>query len=223
VVTPRADSLFFRKLEPSDGWEGGRTAVSASQRARMLDAVVRAVFDRGYARVTVADVVGLAGVSRRTFYEHFEDKLDCFLAAYRTGVEVLISEILAAAAESTDEDWRTTLRVGLEAYTRELAAHPEFARTLLIDVLGAGPEAVALRQQLYVLFVERFHNLSAAAAAQDASIRTVPDVFLRALVGGIDELVQQHILAEGAETLEGLTPTLVQVAETVIEFGGRRA
>ena len=48
-------------------------------------------------------------------------------------------------------------------------------------------------------------------------------MFLRALVGGIGELVQQHILREGAETLPELTPTLVQIAETVIELGGRRA
>ena len=223
MAAPRAESLFFRTLEPAGGWDAGRGAVAASQRARMLDAVVRAVADRGYARVTVADVVGLAGVSRRTFYEHFTDKQECFLAAYQTGVEVIIAGVLAATAEVPDAEWREKLRVGLEAYTRVLASEPEFARTLLIDVLGAGREAVELRQRLYELFVERFHQLSLQAMEQDPAIAPVPDVFLRALVGGIGELVQQHILREGAETLEELTPVLVQVAETVIEFGGARA
>jgi AcrR family transcriptional regulator len=223
VATPRTDSLFFRRLEPPAGWDSGREAVAASQRARMLDAVVRAVAERGYARVTVADVVGKAGVSRRTFYEHFEDKQDCFLAAYRTGVEDVIAQILAATAEQPDGDWRAKLRVGLEVYTRALASEPEFARTLLVDVLGAGREAVELRQQLYELFVTRFHNLSEQAVEQDPVIQPVPDVFLRALVGGIGELVQQHVIQHGAEGLEELTPTLVQVAETVIEFGGMRA
>jgi AcrR family transcriptional regulator len=214
VATQRTDSLFFRGLEPS---------VASSQRARMLDAVVRAVAERGYARVTVADVVGGAGVSRRTFYEHFEDKQDCFLAAYRTGVEETIRQILEATAQESDDDWRAKLRVGLEAYTHALASEPEFARTLLVDVLGAGREAVELRQQLYELFVTRFHNLSEQAVAQDPVIKPVPDVFLRALVGGIGELVQQHVIAHGAAGLEELTPTLVQVAQTVIEFGGMRA
>ena len=219
---PRGDSIFFRSLEPADGWTGGREAVAASQRARMLDGVVRAVAERGYASVTVADVVGIAGVSRRTFYEHFVDKQDCFLAAYEAGVQVLIGEILRAM-EGASEDWRDRLRVALTAYTSVLASEPLFARTLLIDVLGAGGRAVELRQQLYQLFVTRFANLAERAAAQDAAVEPVPDVFLRALVGGIGELVQQHILARGAETLEELTPELVRVAETVIEFGGRRA
>jgi AcrR family transcriptional regulator len=223
AAPPRGSSLFFRSLEPAEGWDGGRAAVSASQRARMLEAVVRAVADQGYAPVTVADVVGLAGVSRRTFYEHFEDKQSCFLAAYETGVEHLISRILLRTGEVPDADWRAKLRVGLEAYTRELAAQPEFARTLLVDVLGAGREAVELRQRLYELFITRFHDLSEQAAAQDPAIVPAPDVFLRALVGGIGELVQQHILREGAETLPRLTPDLVRMAEIVIEFGGRRA
>jgi AcrR family transcriptional regulator len=224
MATSHADTLFFRTLEPAEGWEAaGRASVAASQRARMLDAVVQAVGDVGYARVTVADVVGAAGVSRRTFYEHFEDKQDCFLAAYRTGVAVVIEQVVAATASVAEDDWRERLRVGLDAYTGVLAAEPTFARTLLIDVLGAGREAVELRQQLYERFVVLFHALSERAARMDPSIDPAPDVFLRALVGGIGELVQQHILAEGAERLHELTPTLVQVAETVIEFGGRRA
>jgi AcrR family transcriptional regulator len=215
VATPPADSIFLAADVP--------VSVAESQRARMLDAVVRAVADQGYVNVTVADVVGRAGVSRRTFYEHFRDRQDCFLAAYQTGLEILVRQILAATAEIPAATWREKLRVGLEAYTRELAAHPRFARTLLIDILGAGREAVDLRQTLHELFVLRFHKLSEQAAEQEPAIAPVPDVFLRALVGGIGELVQQHILREGAETLPELTPVLVQVAETVIEFGGMRA
>jgi AcrR family transcriptional regulator len=198
-------------------------SVAESQRARMLDAVVRAVAQRGYADVTVTDVVGRAGVSRRTFYEHFSDKQDCFLAAYKTGLEVLVGRIIATTAEIPDARWREKLRAGLEAYTRALSEHPLFARTLLIDILGAGREAVELRQRLHELFMLRFHKLSHQAAAQEPAIVPVPEVFLRALVGGIAELVHEHILRSGAETLPELTPELVRVAETVIEYGGLRA
>jgi AcrR family transcriptional regulator len=82
VTRKSGDSLFFRSLEPEGGWDGSRAAVWANQRARMLDAMARAVATKGYARVSVADVVQLAGVSRRTFYEQFRDKEDCFLVAY---------------------------------------------------------------------------------------------------------------------------------------------
>jgi AcrR family transcriptional regulator len=214
AAAPQPSSLF-RPAEPA--------VTAASQRARMLDAVVREVAEQGYADVTVADVVRRAGVSRRTFYEHFEDRQACFLAAYRTGVEVVIGRILARTREIPDADWRTKLRAGLEAYTRELAAQPEFARTLLVDVLGAGREAVELRQRLSELFVRIFHGLSEQAAEQDAGLVVPPDVFLRALVGGMGELVQQHVLREDASTLPDLTPDLVRMAEIVIEFSGRRA
>ena len=62
-----------------------REEVLASQRGRMLAAIAEAVAEKGYAATTVADVVGRAGVSRKTFYEHFADKEECFLAAWDAG------------------------------------------------------------------------------------------------------------------------------------------
>src|SRR4051812_49284835 len=140
------DSLFFRVLEPPDGWENGREGVHANQRARMLDAMTRCVASKGYARVSVADVVQNAGVSRRTFYEQFRDKEDCFLVAYDTGSDAVIAALLAAVAELEAPDWRSTLRTALQTYTTVLAADPEFAHAFLIDVLGAGPQAVERRK-----------------------------------------------------------------------------
>src|SRR5881396_2849860 len=86
----------------------GREVVEASQRERMLDAVVRAVADKGYSGATVGDVVSRAGVSRKTFYEHFRDKEECFLAAYDEGVEILMKQIRAAGERATS--WRDRMR-----------------------------------------------------------------------------------------------------------------
>src|SRR3954453_20508067 len=121
----RADSLFCRALEPEGGWHDGRDAVWANQRARMLDAMSRAVATKGYARVSVADVVELAGVSRRTFYEQFTDKEHCFLVAYETGTEALIGEMVTRAAAVDGVDWHGRLRAALDAYTGILAGEPE--------------------------------------------------------------------------------------------------
>src|SRR6478672_6443881 len=98
-----------------------------TQRERMLDAVVAAVAEKGYAEMTVADVVARAGVSRRTFYEQFDDRLDCFLAAYVANVEALIAEIAAAQSDAAPGE---RLRVGLRVYLERLAAKPLFARVL---------------------------------------------------------------------------------------------
>ena len=214
----RSDSLFFRALEPDEGWIGQKEATSASQRARMLDAVTRAVADKGYARVTVGDVVSEAGVSRRTFYEQFKDKEDCFLAAYATGTEALIEDMVEASlALDPDADWREVLQVAIDTYVGGLAADPEFARTFLVDVLGAGHAAVELRVQVYEQFVEQYVILARRAARQQPEIGEVPEVYLRALVGGIGELVQQHLLTKDAKTLPELAPVLVQLVTAVIQ------
>jgi AcrR family transcriptional regulator len=214
----RTDSLFFRALEPDEGWGGQREATSASQRARMLDAVTRAVADKGYARVTVGDVVSEAGVSRRTFYEQFKDKEDCFLAAYATGTDALIREMgEAALAVGEDSGWRDVLQVAIDTYVGSLAANPEFAKTFLVDVLGAGPAAVELRRQVYEQFVQQYVILARRAARQQPEVGEVPVVYLRALVGGIGELVQQHLLTEDAKSLPELAPVLVQLVTAVIQ------
>ena len=217
----RPGSLFFRSLEPDDGWLGQKAAVPASQRARMLDAITRAVAAKGYSRVTVGDVVSIAGVSRRTFYEQFKDKEECFLAAYETGSEALIGNI-ARATFSLGEDatWREVLQVAIDSYVAGLVEDPEFARTFLVDVLGAGPEAVERRSVVYERFVQQYVVLSRRAATEEPELGEVPEIYLRALVGGVAELVQQHLLQEDAETLPELAPVLVQLVTAVIQGAG---
>ncbi|MGH2822903.1 MAG: TetR/AcrR family transcriptional regulator, partial [Thermoleophilaceae bacterium] len=77
--------------------------VAASQRARLLEAVGRAVADKGYAAATIDDIVRGAGVSKKTFYEHFKDKLDCFLAAYEAASDELLGRL--REAQSSREGW----------------------------------------------------------------------------------------------------------------------
>ena len=79
-----------------------RSLVAASQRTRLLEAVGRAVADRGYAAATIDDIVRDAGVSKKTFYEHFSDKLDCFLAAYEAASDELLEHMRAAQEEAGD-------------------------------------------------------------------------------------------------------------------------
>src|ERR687889_66607 len=70
-----------------------REVVRESQRGRLLGAMAACVGESGYADVSVADVIARAGVSRKTFYEHFDNKLECFLAAYDAGVDAMLGAI----------------------------------------------------------------------------------------------------------------------------------
>jgi AcrR family transcriptional regulator len=218
---PARRSLFLQPAGHRPGWLGQSEPLPPSQRARMLDAVTRTVARKGYSRTTVADVVGLAGVSRRTFYEQFKDREDCFLAAYDTGCEVLIGNLVEASlAQGPQAGWRQVLQAAIESYLATLAGDPEFARTFLVDILGAGPAAVERRRRVHERFVEQYLILSRRAAREEAELGDVPEIYLRALVGGIAELVQQHLLTGDAEALPELAPVLVQLVTAVIRGAG---
>lgn len=204
------ERLFFRSLPLPPGPE----AIAADQRARMLDAMARVVVRKGYAHTTVADVVELAGVSRRTFYEQFTDKEDCFLAAYDQAAEAVLDDIAEAVRSlGPGADWRARLHKSLETYTAVLSAEPEVAKLFLVDVLGAGARAVELRRRVLDRFVAQYRGLRSA----DADLAEVPDAMLRALVGAINELVSEHIAAHGAATLPETTPTLEDLAHAILE------
>ena len=208
-------SLFFRHLP--DGWEDDPRQVAGGQRERMLEAMARAVAAKGYAKVTVADVVALANVSRSTFYEQFTDKEDCFLQAYEEGANAIIREVAVTVARAAADDWHERIRIGMSRYLEVLAADPDLARALLVDVLGAGPRAVNLRRKVFSNFVDLYRPAPDGDRPADVALRNVPEPFLRALVGGISELVQEHIVTRGAESLPELTDTLISLAFAIVD------
>jgi AcrR family transcriptional regulator len=194
----RTDSLFFR-------------ALGFTQRARMLDAIVWVVAEKGYPTATVADVVARAGVSRRTFYEEFDDKLDCFLAAYETGANAVLAEIEEQLGALRGADRATRLRAGLDVYLRALADEPELARVLIVDIVGVGPEALEVRERVRMRFTGHWRGVG----LED-------DTMLRALVGGIAELVQREILEGRTAELPKLRPSLERFAAAVLRGAGER-
>ncbi len=170
-----------------------REEVLASQRGRMLEAMAHAVAEKGYAATTVADVVGGAGVSRKTFYEHFRDKEECFLAAWDAGVQVLVDAVERSALEAEGE-WRRHIRAGVRAYLHTLAARPDFARTFLIEVLAAGPEALERRAEVHARFAELLKTLHESYRADHPNeIPELPDEVFIATVGAVNELVTDRV------------------------------
>ncbi len=177
---------------------------------RMLAAMVQAVADKGYARVAVADVIERAGVSRKTFYEQFANKEDCFLAAYDATVDDLLATI-DDALEALAPDWLAAHRAAVETYLQTLAASPEFARALLIEVLGAGPEALDRRAAVQDRFAAQLQDVHRRARQDIPEIPEVPPHTFRAAVGAVNELVTAHVLEHGADTLPDLADAILDV------------
>jgi AcrR family transcriptional regulator len=195
-----------------------REDVVASQRGRLIEAMVEAVAERGYAATTVADVVERAAVSRKTFYEHYPDKEACFLAAYAGGVEYVLGRLADAAEPLEDDGWRARVRANVETYLEVLAEEPAFAWALHVEILAAGPAALARRAEIFELFSGRTRRLHDLAREQDPELPELPAEDLLLHTGGVDELVRECLRTRGAEALPDLAGPAVR--STLALFGG---
>ena len=155
--------------------------------------------DKGYAAATIEDIVRGAGVSKKTFYEHFADKLDCFLAAYEAASDELFEHV--RAAQDAEADWVDRTRAGIHAYLRWLAAEPALARVFLIEIAAAGPEALERRERVRDRYAERMRELQ--------TTNSVPDDIFHAVVAAVDDLVVRRLRA-GAD-VRGLEPTILEL------------
>jgi AcrR family transcriptional regulator len=184
------------------------------RRARLLEGMTRAVYEKGYAAATVADVVRHAKVSRGAFYELFASKEACFLEAYAHGVDVLVDRV-AVAVEGAP-DWRAGLEAGLAAYLDTLESEPQFARSYMLEVNAAGPLAQAERDAALRRFAKRYGASFAAAAREDRKLAVPPGETLFVLAAGVDQLVSAHVRAHGSKDLRDLLPALTDAALTVL-------
>lgn len=123
-----------------------RERVIGIQRARVLAAMAEAASEHGAANVTVAHVVERAGVSRRTFYELFDDRDDCLLAALEESARQAATRVVAAYQQRGR--WRDRIRAGLVALLSFLEEEPSLGRLLIVETLAAGPRALRLRNEL---------------------------------------------------------------------------
>ncbi|HEX2102064.1 MAG TPA: TetR/AcrR family transcriptional regulator [Solirubrobacteraceae bacterium] len=192
-----------------------REVVREAQRGRMLAAMAAAVAEKGYTEAVVADVVARAGVSRKTFYEQFANKQDCFLAAYDAGVDVILAAIDQAIGQA-GPDPLAIATAGTRRYLETLAANPAFARTFLVEVLAAGPEALDRRTKVHERFATQLAEIHRAACGQAADCPELPPHAFRACVGAIHELVTDHVIHRGAETLPELLEPIVEIEQALL-------
>lgn len=178
-------------------------AVAESQRARILGAMRAAVANGGYEDATIADVIAHAGVSRKTFYEQFTGKDECFAVAYREEMDRLL-EVTMSAFGDGDEPWVVRLRGALTALCAALASNPETARLCFVEAMDAGTVTAERRREALRGLLPLF-EAAPSDALLDVSFRESLSV---GRIGDLGEMLHQEIAAGETTTLPRLVPQL---------------
>jgi AcrR family transcriptional regulator len=180
-----------------------RTFVAENQRERLLNGVVEAVAEHGYNATTIGAIAEAAKISRRTFYEHFKDKENCFLAAYEM-IDAHVRASMQAAADPA-EPWPEQVRASLAALLDVLSRDLAVARFYLIEPLAAGGEIAARYRDAMQLLAGTIRP-QAGPADLDVEVRD------QVLMGGIATLVARRLNAGEPRRLPELLPDLTELA-----------
>ncbi len=185
-----------------------RDFVSQNQRERMLLATAELVAERGYQKTTIELISKTARVALVTFYEHFANKEECFLAAF--------DESVAAAAQVFAElvdpelPWADQVATGLEVFLEMVVTEQARAKLCIVEAQAAGAESLARYQAMLESAAPKLREgreLNPRAAR-------LPDGLEVAIVGGLVWLVHQRLLADRVDDLKAMLPEMLQVTMT---------
>jgi AcrR family transcriptional regulator len=177
-----------------------REQVAHHQRERLIAGLAAAVAAKGYAAVTLSDITREAKVSRRVFYENFESKEECFLAAF----EVVVGHLQGLIAEAVEplQDWPSQAIAAARAILAFLAAEPHLARLCVVESRGAGPAVAARFNEAAAELIPLLER----GRAERESDRSLPASTEDSVLGSLISLVFRKIAAGEAERLEDLLP-----------------
>jgi AcrR family transcriptional regulator len=199
-----AEQLASGKTRLPPGRHGlPRAFVAENQRERLLNGVVEAVAEHGYNVTTIGKISEASKISRRTFYEYFASKEECFLAAYAMVDDHVRGSMLAAANPS--EPWPEQVRSKLAALLDALSRDPAVARFYLVEPLAAGNEIAARYRDAMRLLAETIRPRS-PLSEMDVEVRD------QVLMGGIATLISRRLKGGGGDQLGELLPDLVELA-----------
>jgi AcrR family transcriptional regulator len=177
-------------------------AATESRRDLILAAMIRVVGSKGYKETSVADVIEEAGTSRTTFYKHFEDKHECFLAAYDMLVEQVFAEVVANC--DGEQPWLERMEKGLETIVDLFAVDPKLARTAVVEVAAAGADARQRHWNAVARFTEYLEDGRELADGRD-----LPENISLMSAGAVSGLIFDELLAGRAAQLPALLPDLL--------------
>ena len=189
--------------------------VKAIQRERLLAAMARTATEIGYNALTVQNVLTRAGISRPTFYEQFEDKEDCFLAAFDAAAGRMRERIEAAVAEA-GTGWRERLRGGVSELLRYITEEPQEARLVIVEARASSSVGLKRRDELLDSFAECIDALVREDLDEPPSA-----IAAAGIVGGIESVVYARLQRGETGELDALLPSLMYFA--VLAYADREA
>ncbi|MFN8151075.1 MAG: TetR/AcrR family transcriptional regulator [Solirubrobacterales bacterium] len=189
--------------------------VRASQRERLLRAMLTLVAEKGYQATSVPEVVTRARVSRSSFYREFDSKLDCFLVLCDERSRGMIDEVLEAAGDFGDRPWQEVLAGGMDAYLRWWRDRPEFARAFLVE-LPTAAEGLEHRIDLLRPFEDLFAGLARYRRSKDRTATPLPRLAPKLAVRGTTELIAEEVRRGRVGTLPDLTSDLVDAISVAL-------
>jgi AcrR family transcriptional regulator len=192
----------------------GKEQLAGIQRSRMLAAIVEAAAERGSANVSVAHVTERSGTSRRTFYELFEDKEDCYLQAF----DELVSRVGGAmrTAHEGGKGWSEQVRCALTVLLAMFESEPDVARLLIVDSLGAGPVVLERRRKLLEQLTDAVDR-----GGGELSRQAPPRVIAEGVVGAVFSVLHARVSSNGDDELLELVNPLTSIV--VLPYMGEGA
>ncbi len=192
------------------------------QRQRLFSAA-SAVFARmGYADATAEAIAREAGMSKATFYVHFDNKEDCIVALFDVSSHAVLSGLREAVGALPD-DPPTRYRAAVAAFLNALAAFPNESQTLLVEIIGAGPKAIERRDRVLAAFAGFIDEINEADAARGlvARIPSFEDAFT--IVGATVELASRQLRTGRPDTLADLEPVIERLVFGMLEAAAAAA
>jgi AcrR family transcriptional regulator len=177
----------------------GADNASNEHRARLLQAMANVAAAQGLAATSIAAVVAEAGVSKRTFYEHFADKDACFLELYRAASASALRTLRDSV--QSERPWQDQVEHALGAYLEHLSAGPQLIRMLFVEIHHLGAAGAQVRREV----MQHLADFMLETINIQAPVLT--PTMAMAAVGGIHELVLQAIERGEAAQLDRLTPS----------------
>jgi AcrR family transcriptional regulator len=211
-MTPRNANTGARQDERPGGEVLAPARVAEIQRQRLLSAMAAVAAERGAANVAVAHVVMRAGVSRRTFYELFADRDECFMAALEQAIGRARARVLPAYEEPGR--WQERIRAGLGAALEFMDEEPVMARLCVVEALGGGPRALERRRELIAALIAVVDEGRAAQSGARAA-RPLPPLTAEGVVGAVLSILHARLLA-GAKRSRPFTDLLGELMGVIV-------
>jgi AcrR family transcriptional regulator len=177
------------------------------QRERLLHAAAEEFARHGFAGSSSESISRRAGMSKATFYEHFDNKEDCIIALFDTRAQAVMLAMRGAAARAGGSAVER-MRAATRAFLGSVAEHPDSAQTLLVEIIGAGPKAARRRDQILQAFADMLDAENAEAARRGLIVRFATPYDSFALVGAITELVSRAVRLGEPEDVVELAPVI---------------